>query len=238
MRRQIINALTENSSTTFHVRSGFTSFVPSDIVEKTKSGKSVHYVYISPLPLDVVKSRMLKEFWEKREGNRLAILCCLGHQRALEILAKQLMEDSDALIPTSGNVFSQSGDGVMEKQHFLNLIQTIAAKLMDRYPIDWTEIEPALTGRKVEMGAKLPTLSKQYQDIFSNGVFINPPRLIESYKDLEEEMQRSEFMKIQVQPQTNLFVSSIFPSFFKKKITFRTQQSLVVCLFFGQKEQH
>lgn len=208
LRKHLTNTMTHfYKQGNFVVRFAFTSFLPSDIVETTKSGREVDYVYLKRLPLEVIKGKLFKEHWEARDGNRRAILCCLGHQRALEVLSVVLKVERDPLKKSFPHKLGElTTDGLNEMIYFSQVMESVITRFV-KYRVDWRDVEPVLTGRTVKLGEVIRMEgSKKYIDLFSEGVYINTPELPEDAKSKHETEQVRAMEEIEMQPLTNLFL--------------------------------
>lgn len=182
LRSSITSAMTHFYSQrprTTNLKIAFTSFLPSDITETTLSGRVISYLSLIPLKLEDVK-KLFHKFWNVREANRRAIVCCIGHQRALECMY-QILENNSALTTENSSWKSSQSmnDGFVknlpEKILFQKLIDELSILLstyVKIFPLQ--AIEPAVTGRPIYLSEQVsPEQRMKFKDVFAHGIYVN-----------------------------------------------------------------
>jgi tRNA threonylcarbamoyladenosine modification (KEOPS) complex Cgi121 subunit len=155
-----------------YLRVGFTSFLPEHVMEMTESGRAISFVHLTPLPLDVV-SELFKKYIGVRGGNRAAIMICLGHQRALELLFVEFTKSLQSTKKTSGTLRGEGVASNVEREYFKDIMRSVAEPLQKYVPgkLSWVELEPAIVGRSVSMEGEI---GKIYRRAVANGFYNNP----------------------------------------------------------------
>eukprot|EP01091_Cochliopodium_minus_P000515 TRINITY_DN1046_c0_g1_i3.p1 TRINITY_DN1046_c0_g1~~TRINITY_DN1046_c0_g1_i3.p1 ORF type:complete len:710 (+),score=157.50 TRINITY_DN1046_c0_g1_i3:234-2132(+) len=175
------------------VRMIFTSFLPTQTPQQTKSLRQIKYACIKSLSQETVIELMGKYY--DVAAFKAAINCCVGHQRSLEELYQILMEgekQESELFRNSVNENIYDDDGY-QLNIFKQVIRDLCIK-MGAYSgeISWELLEPSLTGRgivpinkkygkdqiKFTLVHEHPIIDGKhfknpYSLMFANGIFVN-----------------------------------------------------------------